>query len=198
MQFTVKRENREYGPYAVEQLKGFLERGNFVLTDLASVDGKNWAPISELPGFGEAEATSGGRSLPKRKPSIKASSQKPDEVPGIVVAKLAETQGWVRFFSILFFIGVGLLVWSGYMILSVVGSRGFLPSLINFSIALLYVFPGLQLSAYANRIASLQRTKSEVDLVAALEAQRSFWTFVGIVTAIVLGIYLVIFTLNFF
>ena len=57
--------------------------------------------------------------------------------------------------------------------------------------AAFYFFPTLKLAQYASRIATLRRTQSEHDLVAALDAQRSFWAFIGIVTAIVLGLYLV-------
>lgn len=56
--------------------------------------------------------------------------------------------------------------------------------------AAFYFFPTLKLAQYASRIATLRHTQSEHDLVAALDAQRSFWTFIGIVTAIVLGLYL--------
>ena len=72
------------------------------------------------------------------------------------------------------------------------GSMGALISLVYLLIGALYFFPTLKLSQYASRIARLRVTKSEVDLSAALEAQRSFWAFVGIVTLVVLCLYLVI------
>ncbi len=77
------------------------------------------------------------------------------------------------------------------------GGMGVLISLIYIVMGALYFFPTLKLSQYASRIARLRVTKSEVDLSAALEAQRSFWAFVGIVTIIVLFLYLVIFLVAF-
>ena len=61
---------------------------------------------------------------------------------------------------------------------------------IYLALAVLYFFPALKLTQYANRIASLRESHSEQDLVSALDAQRSFWAFVGIM-AIVMGIIMI-------
>lgn len=57
-------------------------------------------------------------------------------------------------------------------------------------LAVLYFFPALKLTQYASRIASLRESHSEQDLVSALDAQRSFWAFVGIMAIVTIGLYL--------
>jgi hypothetical protein len=58
--------------------------------------------------------------------------------------------------------------------------------------AAFYIVPGIFLMRYASRIAALVASGRADDLESALAAQKSFWKFVGIVVAVVLGLYLVI------
>jgi hypothetical protein len=51
MQIYVSKDNQQYGPYTVEQLRGFVDGGNFTIADLACSDGQNWVKISGLPGW---------------------------------------------------------------------------------------------------------------------------------------------------
>ena len=191
MQVTVKRGDQLYGPYTIQEIEDFLNQGNFKASDLASSDGQNWMQISQFPGLGQGSVPSTRPSSPQRV-TRNVSAQGGQQVSSLVIEKLAGTQGWVRFFSVLGFIVFGLM-----MVVAVgalfLGSTGALISLIYIVMGALYFFPTLKLSQYASRIARLRVTKSEVDLSAALEAQRSFWAFVGIVTLVVLCIYLVIF-----
>ena len=48
----------------------------------------------------------------------------------------------------------------------------------------LYFYPAFKLNQYASRIGQLLISKNEQDLVAALDAQRSFWFFIGIMALI--------------
>jgi len=190
MQITVKRGDQLYGPYTVQELENFLNQGNFKASDLASSDGENWMQISQLPGLEQGSVSSPKRSSSQRV-TRNVSAQGGQQVSSLVIDKLAGTQGWVRFFSVLGFIVFGLimLVAVGALFL---GGMGAFISLVYIVMGALYFFPTLKLSQYASRIARLRVTKSEVDLSAALEAQRSFWAFVGIVTLVVLCLYLVI------
>jgi hypothetical protein len=190
MQITVKRGDQLYGPYTVQELQDFLNQGNFKTSDLASSDGQNWMQISQFPGLGHGSVPSTQPSSPQRV-TRNVSAQGGQQVSSLVIEKLAGTQGWVRFFSVLGFIIFGLimLVAVGALFL---GGMGVLISLIYIVMGALYFFPTLKLSQYASRIARLRVSRSEVDLSAALEAQRSFWAFVGIVTVVVLCLYLVI------
>ena len=190
MQITVKRGDQLYGPYTIQEIEDFLNQGNFKASDLASSDGENWMQISQLPGLGQGSVSSPKRSSPQGV-TRNVSAQGGQQVSSLVIDKLAGTQGWVRFFSVLGFIVFGLimLVAVGALFL---GGMGAFISLVYIVMGALYFFPTLKLSQYASRIARLRVTKSEVDLSAALEAQRSFWAFVGIVTLVVLCLYLVI------
>ena len=191
MQITVKRGDQLYGPYTVQELEDFLNQGNFKASDLASSDGENWMQISQLPGLGQGSVSSPKRSSPQRV-TRNVSAQGGQQVSSLVIDKLAGTQGWVRFFSVLGFIVFGLIMLGAIGALFL-GGMGVFVSLVYIVIGALYFFPTLKLSQYASRIARLRVTQSEVDLSAALEAQRSFWAFVGIVTLVVLCLYLVIF-----
>ena len=190
MQITVKRGDQLYGPYTIQELEDFLNQGNFKTSDLASSDGENWKQISQFPGLGQGPVPSSHPSSPQRV-TRNVSVQGGQQVSSLVIDKLAGTQGWVRFFSVLGFIVFGLM-----MVVAVgalfLGSTGAFVSLVYIVMGALYFFPTLKLSQYASRIARLRVTRSEVDLSAALEAQRSFWAFVGIVTLVVLCLYLVI------
>ncbi len=111
-------------------------------------------------------------------------------------------QGWVHFLSILGFIGCGFLVLVG-LVMMVAGSRAFnyqgaagmgiFIGFIYLVLAGLYFFPALKLTQYASRIASLRESHSEQDLISALDAQCSFWAFVGIVAIVTIGIYILLF-----
>ena len=191
MQIVVRKDNQQYGPYTIEQLRGFVDSGNFTTADMACPDGQNWVQISQLLGLNQGPPITIVQPTPQRKTSGNRASGNSNAVPVAVISALAGTQGWVRFFSVLGFIIFGLIALAALGMLFL-GSWGVFASLIYMVLAGLYFFPTLKLSQYASRIASLRHTQSERDLVAALEAQRSFWTFIGIVTAIVLGLYVLL------
>lgn len=123
-----------------------------------------------------------------------------------VLQALAGTKPWVKFCSIIGFIGTGLMVLAGlFMILAgfISGSRmGLAPmGLLGFAyilIAAIYFIPSLKLWKYGSHIASLLTTNSISDLVAAMEAQRSFWKIVGILVLIVLILYVVFIAIAIF
>ena len=121
--------------------------------------------------------------------------------PG-VVETLRRTRGWVRFLSILGFIG------AGFMVLAAVGLGIFytmapspaggapLPFLIGYSVflgamGLLYVVPCVRLHNYASGIARLEVHRDAGALEQALDQQRAFWRFVGITAIALLGFYAV-------
>ncbi len=128
--------------------------------------------------------------------------------PGIsqqAIQALAGTKPWVRLCSVIGFIGSGFMVLGGiFMILggavglsqiSESSPLGFAPlALMGFVyliLAFLYIYPSVKLWAYGSRIVELMSSRAEVDLIAALDAQRAFWKFVGIMISIVIGIYIV-------
>lgn len=115
---------------------------------------------------------------------------------------LRQTRPWVRFLGILGFVSIGfMLLAAAGMLLAALASRatgagGGIPLVqaIVFGVmyvvmGLLYIIPSMYLLRYASRISTFLDEGSVVTLDAALEAQKSFWKFVGILMAIILGIY---------
>jgi len=122
-----------------------------------------------------------------------------------MIQALAQTRPWVLFLSILGFIFAGLialgsLIW-GIMTLvaiaavGIVGVAVFLSALVTGAAAALYFFAAYHLNTYATQIAKFLKTKNSADLDRAMVAQKSFWKLVGMVTAIVVGIYVLLFVL---
>ena len=116
------------------------------------------------------------------------------------IEMLRQTKPWVLLFSILMFIGFGFIV-----IFSLIGiagtfamggarggAVGAISGLVNVAFGLLYFFPAMFLSRYSSRIGSLVKSGRADSLEAALEAQKSFWKFTGILTLISICIMIII------
>ena len=121
--------------------------------------------------------------------------------PGIWQA-LAQTRPWVLFLSILAFFGAGLgaLASLVYVALSAgavgaVGATGLMllvGALMMAGATVLYFFAAYHLLTYASAIGKFLRSSEARDLERALVAQKSFWRLVGIVTAVVIALYLLL------
>lgn len=130
------------------------------------------------------------------------------QVSTAAIQQLADTKPWVRFLSVLVFVGAGflLLAAAGMLIAGAAGTAMAMPgrssglpagmgiglAILYGLMAFLYIFPGIKLWKYADHIAALVQTRRDSDLVAALDQQRSFWKFVGIMTIITLVVYVFI------
>ena len=125
-----------------------------------------------------------------------------------VIQALAGTKPWIRLCSIIGFIGAGLMMLGGLGMLlgavamgSVLNETGANPaigglpfaaiSIFYFLFGALYIIPSVKLWKYGTHILNLMQSQSVMDLEAALDAQRAFWKFVGIMICIVLGLYFV-------
>ena len=51
MQVYVHLAGKNYGPYFLEQLRQYVQAGNFMDDDLACYDGTNWVKIKDVPGI---------------------------------------------------------------------------------------------------------------------------------------------------
>ena len=120
-----------------------------------------------------------------------------------VLRLLAGTKPWVRFLSVLIFIGAGLMVLLA-VVLFVVGGSGFTAgseigmftgglgtafAIFYGLLALLYIYPAVKLWKYATYIGQLLNSGSTLDLEAALDQQRAFWKFTGIIALIFVVLY---------
>ena len=125
-----------------------------------------------------------------------------------VVHQLAGTKPWVRFMSVLMFVGAAMMLLLA-VVIAIAGSQisklatppGASPifsGVMGLGIAVLYgvlsivyIYPALKLWNYASRIGDLLMTGSEQDLVNALGQQRSFWKFLGILVLAMFVLYFV-------
>lgn len=125
--------------------------------------------------------------------------------PGVIQA-LAATKPWVRLCSVIGFIMTGFIViaalmmflFGGSMLLGGNGAEGLpfagFPAVIGviyLASAFFYFFPSLKLWQYGSSILRLMSSQSPHDLESALDSQRSFWKFVGILILVAIALYLV-------
>lgn len=127
-------------------------------------------------------------------------------VSGAAIQQLAATKPWVRLLSVISFIGSGfMLLGAGSLVLmGTIGSiaasgksGSVLPASFGIGLAIayalfavIYLYPGVKLWKYASSIARLMQTQSEADLVDALDQQRGFWKFIGVMVTIIIGLYI--------
>ncbi len=124
-------------------------------------------------------------------------------VTPLMAKYLLATGPWVRFLSVMGFIGCGLMVVAALAMMAVGGLAGRggrgpeLPvpgavlGLIYLVLAGLYMVPACLLSSYASAIKRYRYSAASGDVEAALKSQKSFWKFMGIMTIVVMSFYLV-------
>lgn len=128
-----------------------------------------------------------------------------------VLSALAGTRPWVRFCAIIGFILAGLIFILAAVMLfggaalfasggenAIGGSLPVIAALVYAVMGLLYLFPSIKLWKYGSHIASLMGSQSMSDLEAALESQRSFWKFVGVMVLVAICLYVLIFVVGMF
>jgi len=116
---------------------------------------------------------------------------------GRTVDMLRQTKPWVRFISVMMFIGsvfmvlggVGLMIAAGGGMSGLGGNIGIVMGAVYIGMAVCYVIPAVFLWNYASRIALFIQMRSTFTLAAALESQKSFWKFVGAMMIVALCIY---------
>ena len=129
-------------------------------------------------------------------------------VPTVVLSQqgltfLDQTRPWVRFLSIMAFIGVALMALAAVAMIAIamsgmmsrnvpgnpLGAAGVVAAAFFYlMIACLYIAPGVFLFRYASAIARLKESYASEALEDALRNQKSLWRFVGILTVIALVI----------
>jgi hypothetical protein len=112
---------------------------------------------------------------------------------------LDQTRPWVRFVSIMVFIGAALMVLAAVVMIGLTMAGAFAASsgsnpfgaagmvavgFFYMMLACLYIAPGVFLSRYATAIRRLKETSASNALEDALKHQKSFWRFVGILMVI--------------
>lgn len=180
MQFTVSRDNEQFGPYTLEQLHQYVNEGSIYPHDLV-FDGHNWVNVSQI-------------STPQQQPQITSfavpqitqypKAQRVQQGPnlGNVVGPMFNSQKWIRFMSVLgFIVGAFESILVVITIFYELGIDVFFGNLIN---AVISFYAASLLWKYANSINVLRGAFQMNNLKTSIELQARFWTFVGIVTLI--------------
>jgi hypothetical protein len=117
---------------------------------------------------------------------------------------LGETARWAKFFAIVGFIGIGLLVLFGVFAGSILSSTffsrygfgsgmgagfGFLMAVIYIGVAVLYFFPCLYLFNFATKMQVALRSNDQVQLNTSFRNLKSCYKFMGILLIITLAFY---------
>lgn len=116
-----------------------------------------------------------------------------------ILQSLAGTKPWVRLCSVMGFIGAGFMILGGIVMMVSGAALGLsnqqtaglagMPVVIGVMylvFSLLYLIPSIKLWKYGSAIYRLLSTNSVADLENAMEQQRGFWKFVGIMILIML------------
>ena len=100
MNIYIFKNEQQYGPYSVEQLREFVQQGHFTLEDYACGDGQNWIPLSQIPGFAS--------QVPAGQPRQPAQAQVARAGAQVAQAKGAgETAGGSKKKKIILFLSIG-------------------------------------------------------------------------------------------
>jgi hypothetical protein len=110
------------------------------------------------------------------------------------VEALRQTRPWVLFLAILGFIGSGLMILgglcSGIALARLAGPGGVIMMILYVGLGVVYLMPAVFLFRYGSRIGDYLRNRSETSLNAALNSQMSFWRLVGIMTIVMILLYI--------
>ena len=123
----------------------------------------------------------------------------------LLLEPLKATKGWARLCSIVGFIGCGFMVLAGLGMMlggaafqtAATGSpamgAGFGVGVGFFYLvfSLLYFFPSLYLFKYSSKIGNALVSQNVSDIAEALEQQKSFWKFAGILVLIMLVFFVI-------
>lgn len=199
------RDNQQQGPVSLAALQELIASGQVQPDTLVWRNGmQTWTAASKVPDLQASGAASAEQAAAPAAPSPVLHYSMPQTEPLVVtphaIEMLRQTRPWARFIAVLTFIGAGLMIVAALGLL-VVGAtvgrtRGAPPALLSLAyaaMALLYIAPAVYLNRYASRISDVLQLRRSDSLEQALEAQKSFWKFVGILFAIMIAVYLVIF-----
>jgi len=134
-------------------------------------------------------------------------------VTDLVLTHLRRTKGWVKFIAIMAFIGAVLMLGGGVMMMIMgifsgaafgamggaeMGLMGGFSGVLGIGLGVLYAamgalyfYPGLKLWKYGTRIDALLLDRSPDTLALALNEQRAFWKFTGVMIIVMLILYVV-------
>ncbi len=120
-----------------------------------------------------------------------------------MLASLRQTKPWVRLFSVIGFLSIALMLFGALSVMAaglmMSGSEGgdgaatiglMAMGVVYLLMALVYFFPALYLWQYASAIGRLLGSEEVADLEEALNRQKAFWKFIGILVVVMFGLML--------
>lgn len=126
-------------------------------------------------------------------------------VTPLMIDHLRSTKPWVRFISIMTFIASGFIFLAGLMMIFMSSGMGMggtslgpVIGIVYFLMGGLYLAPAFFLHQYASYINDFLHGGGDSAMESALGSQKSFWRFTGIVTIVVLCLYVLVFILAIF
>ncbi len=196
---------RQYGPVSLETLQSLGQSGQLQPADLVWNESlPEWTPAGRIPAiFGGAQSAA---EMPGSRFTQTADTIAYNSGSMMVTRRsldmLRQTKPWARFIGIMAFIGSGFIILMGLFFVGAMsmGNRSFTPframgaagsviGIVYIVLGALYVIPGIFLNRYATFIGQTLASGRAEDLERALEAQKSFWKFVGILVLVVMCLY---------
>lgn len=204
----------QQGPVSIEQLNAWARAGQFGPDVSVWRDGMSqWTSagqVSELAAAFGGEPTQAVVAQPRYAAAAgpplqyEAPGQEALFVSPRAIELLRQTKPWVRLFSVLLFIAVGLAVLGNVVQLvalialasstgeaAAFAGLGIVGMALTIGVVLLYLFPAMYLGRYASRIDAVVRFRRQADFEAALEAQKSYWKFFGVLFLAVVALFVV-------
>ena len=116
MKVYIHKDGKQYGPFTVEQIRQYVQKGNFTTADLACHDGQNWVTIAQVPGFAVATqpAASPSPTAPRRNQVVpkKAVKQQPAPANAVDSSSKKKVILWSSIGGIAVpLVVAGLLIW---------------------------------------------------------------------------------------
>ncbi|SKB04122.1 hypothetical protein SAMN02745166_03980 [Prosthecobacter debontii] len=129
-------------------------------------------------------------------------------VPAEAIVQLQRTKPWLRLIGVVMWIAVGLMllgalgvvaaaaIGAGEMMKGQTGAFGGVPligvAVLYALMSLIYIYPTVKIWKYGTCIGRLSQSRNPEDLVAALNQQRAFWKFAGILLILMILLYVVV------
>ncbi len=214
-QWYYAQGSEQRGPMTLTALRGLARSGQVASDTLVWGPGlADWLPMSDVPELATAPASTSISLAPApgrvgQVPVAKSIGYATPHTGDVFMTEramdmLRQTRPWVLLFAILLWIAVGIMAIVGFFgLLALVVSAGSANArsaglgagvvmLLFAAFTLLYIMPALYLTRYASRIGQLQTMRRPDLLEQALEAQKSFWKFFGVLTLIMIAINLLV------
>jgi len=203
------QSGKSQGPVAEEELKQLIATGQLPLEVLVWRPGlTDWTKASQIPELQPARPeppaaqAPEGRNLYEAPKAVTLSDTEPSSLEAQAaiagaLESLRATKPWVRFLGVLGIVGISLMVVVSLLmaVLSRGAFRGLTPPLrvvlpaVYLLMGALQIPPVIYLNRYAGRIGALLESHAPADLAKALEAQKSFWKYVGIFALVMMCVY---------